>query len=109
MHGIKLNSIGPAKSYINEKNSSVKYISGQDNIREKSIAVKTSGGGGNGHVMFIEYVERDKKGNPTYVYLTQANYDANNKYDAGIDGRLEKWSWEAFKESRDPVGYIVKK
>ncbi|WP_317854277.1 CHAP domain-containing protein [Chakrabartyella piscis] len=54
-----------------------------------------------GHVVFIEYIERDAAGNPTYIYYT----DANGKYDTeldvftpNVDGVVRKESFEEFSK-----------
>ncbi|WP_317854620.1 CHAP domain-containing protein [Chakrabartyella piscis] len=54
-----------------------------------------------GHVVFIEYIERDDAGNPVYIYYT----DANGKYDTeldvftpNVDGVVRKESFEEFSK-----------
>ncbi len=51
------------------------------------------------HVAFVEYVERDSDGNPTYVYFTDANGVETlnqDQYDHGYDGQVQKVTMEEF-------------
>lgn len=50
-----------------------------------------------GHVVYVEYVEYDSKGNPTEVYFSESNYDNDTgKYRPGIDGVIKKESFNDF-------------
>jgi len=81
-------------------------------IREQSIAVM------NGHVLFVEYVERDSNGKPLKVYVTEANANRAIKPElkAGIyhpeyDCLVKVFEWETFLKYSDGSikGYIIAK
>lgn len=91
----------------NKNNKNVIIYTGASNIVSQSIAVDDDGT--YGHVMFIEYVSYDSKGNPKYVYFTEANWDATGKYNAGKDCIVKKMSYSQFIKERKPDGYIVAK
>ncbi len=65
-----------------------------------------------GHVRFVEYVERDRNGNPQTVYYTDANGADDPEKDAytpGYDGSVKAVSYEDFLEPYGSrlVGYIL--
>lgn len=93
----------------------IKTITDIDDIREQSIAVyipEPEDENQPGHVVFIEYVERDSQENPVTVYYTEANgnYDLNKgEFDNGYDGTVRKKSFEQFKSpyKLKLTGYII--
>lgn len=118
VHGIELPYLGNAKNWITaeEKCAEVEVITDIWDILEQTIAVYAPRTNSKlaGHVCFIEYVERDAKGNPQYVYYTDANgkYDTQqNKYTEGCDGAVIKESFQTFKGTKQLklVGYIAAK
>ena len=50
-----------------------------------------------GHIIFIELVERDQYGNPTYVYYSEANANGDGKVSSD-DGQFKKLSFTDFKK-----------
>ena len=67
-----------------------------------------------GHVVFVEYVERDKNGNPVNVYYTEClNSDGSGIYKPASDGKVKKAAFERFKKSssgtKDFMGFIMPK
>jgi hypothetical protein len=67
-----------------------------------------------GHAVFVEYVERDEKGNPSYVYYTECkNSDKSGDHKPGKDGKVVKVTFERFKKSssgtKDLMGYVTPK
>lgn len=88
-------------------------ISDINDIRDRCIAEWGS------HAVFVEYVERDEKGNPTNVYYTEANQNhTGNPYRAGVyypdyDGKVKVKTYSDFishKSNGNPLlGYIVEK
>lgn len=74
----------------------------------------TSNPNGADHVVFVEYVERDSNGNPTYVYFTDANGVKTlnqNQYDHGYDGQVQKVTFDEFIDNGRLKfeGYVVPK
>ena len=105
--GIKLKSAYNANRWLsaNQNDPNVKII---DVPVAGSIAVNTNGT--YGHVMFVEYVTYDEKGNPIDIYFTEANWgkgSRNGQYDAGTDGVLKKLSYHEFINQKKPSGYIA--
>lgn len=67
-----------------------------------------------GHVVFVEYVERDADGNPVSVYYTECmNTDGSGVYKPKSDAKVKKVSFERFKKSssgtKDLMGYVLPK
>ncbi len=67
-----------------------------------------------GHVIFIEYVERDNNGKPTEVYFTDANGATTlekSRYDHGYDGQVQKKSLDNLinRTTQEFQGYIIPK
>ena len=67
-----------------------------------------------GHVVFVEYVERDENGNPVNIYFTECmNSDGSGTYKPSSDGKVKKATFERFKKSssgtKDLMGFIVPK
>jgi len=62
-----------------------------------------------GHVSFVEFVERDMAGNPTFVYISEAGLNnSSGEYRHGIDGAVHKMSFDDFINRNKPViGYII--
>ena len=111
-------NMGNAKNYIkngvNEKELLI--ITDIANIQDKSIAVyeHISDSDHPGHVVFIEYIERDDYGNPINVYYSEANgaYDLNvGAYDYGYDGIIMKKTFSEFGDVHlmKLVGYVCPK
>lgn len=108
--------LGNAKNWINNayKSEEIKTITDINDIREQSIAVlaPTEDENQPGHVLFIEYVERDAQGNPITIYYTEANglFDLQKgEFDYGYDGTVRKQSFEKFKSpyQLQLIGYII--
>ena len=74
--GIKLKARGNAKTWGDAEKSDNNVIVNKT-ISSKCVGVRMTGGGGAGHVVFIEYVD-----NSGYVYFTEANF--NNKTDLKV-------------------------
>ena len=74
--GIKLKARGNAKTWGDAEKSDNNVIVNKT-ISSKCVGVRLTGGGGAGHVVFIEYVD-----NSGYVYFTEAN--VNNKTDLKV-------------------------
>lgn len=109
VNGINLGKAPHAKYWLstNKDNSKVKILDKKAKIPEKSIAVDIHGE--YGHVLFVEHVDYDVKGNVKTVYFTECNWDNNHKYDAGKDCILKKLSYKDFLSEKSPDGYIVAK
>lgn len=65
-----------------------------------------------GHVVFVEYVERDDDGNPVNVYYTECmNSNGSGVYKPKSDAKVKKVTFERFKKSssgeKDLMGYVV--
>ena len=65
-----------------------------------------------GHVVFVEYVERDENGNPVNVYYSECkNSDKSGDHRPGKDGKVVKVTFERFKKSssgtKDLMGYVM--
>ena len=118
VNGVELPTIGYAKDWLMAPlvSDKVDVCLDVNAVPEYSIAVyapKTDNSL-KGHVVFVEYVERDKDGNPVNIYYTDANgkHDTEkNKYTKGCDGQVIKESFQEFRENRylKLVGYVVKK
>lgn len=90
---------GDAKKWMRNAHAEDKngnsLISKRSSIADNCVAVRTSGGGGYGHVVFVEHV------NAKYVYYTEANGKP------GKDGILQRAELPAF--IADKSGYICRK
>lgn len=104
--GVSLPTARHAKYWLEENRNfdQVTVTDGAENIVYPSIAVATSGGGGNGHVMIIEHVEVDESGNPINVFFTEANNSAVKP-----DGKAQVLPYDEFIAKKKPVGYISQK
>ena len=61
----------------------------------------------NGHVAFIEYVERDAAGKITAVYISEANVGTGGVYTYEQDGMVRKHTYEQFmNRAQGFIGYI---
>lgn len=118
VNGVELPTIGYAKDWLMAPlvSDKVDVCLDVNTVPEHSIAVYAPKADSRlkGHVVFVEYVERDKDGNPVNVYYTDANgkHDTEkNKYTKGCDGQVIKESFREFRENRHLklVGYVVKK
>lgn len=109
VQGIQLKIARNAKYWLsdNASDSALKVVFGADHISGKAIAVRTTGN--YGHVMFVEYVERNSDGSPVNVYFTECNTDNNGTYDIGKDCIIQCKSFAQFKSENNPAGYICKK
>jgi hypothetical protein len=84
-------------------NELLKVIEEPEKIVERSIAIF-----GAGHVLFVEYVERDSSGNPNYIYFTEANNGHDGVYRPDIDGKVKKLGFSEFiNRQADYDGCIV--
>ncbi|MCX8074890.1 MAG: RICIN domain-containing protein [Clostridia bacterium] len=94
--GIRLNTIGPAKTWLDRLNTAgAKAVRDSNQPRANSIAVATAGA--DGHVLYVEDVIGDT------VYYTQANFDFNAVIDNN-DGILQSMSKSNFAKVCN--GYI---
>lgn len=118
VNGVELPTIGYAKDWLMAPlvSDKVEVCLDVNVVPEHSIAVYAPKADSRlkGHVVFVEYVERDTKGNPVNVYYTDANGKQDiekNKYTKGCDGQVIKESFREFRENRHLklVGYVVKK
>lgn len=119
IYGVELPYWGSAKKWADSAESCLDVIVIRDlsDIPEQCIAVyepKDKYSDLPGHVCFIEYIERDKNGNPINIYYTDANgkHDPQKgEYTAGWDGAVIKESFKIFKgddnSSLKLTGYIV--
>lgn len=109
VHNIRLHydggtSPGDAKKWLTnahaeDKNGNSLIIT-KKSISDNCVAVSTSGGGGYGHVIFVEHI------NSKYVYYTEANVPRDDKLSAD-DGVLKRADIGIF--IKDKAGYICKK
>lgn len=118
VHGIRMPfGMGAAGEWIDNayKSSEIKIVTDLNQIPEQSIAVfkpSENYAGWPGHVEFIEYVEKDSKGNPINIYFTDTNGtgDLNKgRFDEGYDGIVKMKPFDEFKNQYGLilVGYIV--
>lgn len=106
VHGIHISIHGYAKEWLdsNRWDASLEVVTDLSSVPEQSIAIyvpKTDNRLA-GHVCFIEYVERDEKGNPLYIYYTDANGKKDtvkNAYTPGVDGMVIKEDYQTFLEN----------
>lgn len=95
----------------NEKSKKVTVIYDTSNIKAPAMAVTegmTEGKyAGMGHVLIIEYVERDSQGNPIKVYFTESNI--GGKLYGPDDGKLQCLTFTKFLSNKNPLGYIIPK
>ncbi len=116
--GIRLPLLGNAKEWLNTAPhcEEVRVETNLSDVPEQAIAVYVPKSDTSlpGHVCFVEYVERDKNGNPLYIYYTDANGKADkgrNEYTPDCDGTVIKEDFETFKGSEQLklAGYILPK
>ncbi len=118
VHGIKmyLYNLGKIKDSLTNalKYSDLKVITDINAIEGNTIAVFVPQNSTDvGHMVYVEYVERDSNGNPIDVYITETN-GANtlnkNEFDPGYDGVVQKMKFDEFIK-RSPnlelAGYIA--
>ena len=106
VHGIHISIHGYAKEWldISRWDASLEVVADLSSVPEQSIAIyvpKTDNRLA-GHVCFIEYVEHDEKGNPLYIYYTDANGKKDtgkNAYTPGVDGMVIKEDYQTFLEN----------
>lgn len=114
LHQIQFPYMGNAKYWIQNhyRSTQTKMILDLDKLQEKAIAVyepteelKTMAG----HLVIIEYIERDEKGNPMNVYYTDSNTLGEGIFYKEHDGKVKKMSIEEFKNpyGLKLLGYIV--
>lgn len=116
VYGIELPSLGSPKYWINNayKCDKIRTITDLSHVPEQSIAIFEPTDefiDWTGHVSFVEYVERDKNGNPINVYYTDANGSGDlkkNEFDSS-DGVVRVRNIEEFKNPYGLrlIGYIV--
>lgn len=119
VYGMSLPYMGRAGIWADEAktNPAVEVITDLSDVPERAIAVFEASAefqGWPGHVSFVEYVERDKYGNPETVYYTDANGAGDpekNVYSPGFDGSVKAVSYEEFLKPYgiELVGYILPK
>ena len=112
-----MTSLGSPKYWINNayKCDKIRTITDLSDVPEQSIAVyepTEEFATWAGHVSFVEYVERDKNGNPVNIYYTEANGIGDLKKDefnTGYDGTVKVSSFEDFKNPYGLrlIGYIA--
>ena len=106
VHGISISIHGCSKEWLDSSrwDASLEVVKDLSSVPEQSIAIyvpKTDNRLA-GHVCFIEYVERDEKGNPLYIYYTDANGKKDtvkNAYTPGVDGMVIKEDYQTFLEN----------
>ena len=114
LHQIQFPYMGNAKYWIQNhyRSTQTKMILDLDKLQEKAIAVykpteelKTMAG----HLVIIEYIERDEKGNLMNVYYTDSNTLGEGIFYKEHDGKVKKMSIEEFKNpyGLKLLGYIV--
>ena len=119
IYGIELPYMGRAGIWADEakNNPAVEVITDLSDVPERAVAVYEASAefkGWPGHVSFVEYVERDKYGNPLTVYYTDANGVGDPEKDAyspGYDGSVKAVSYEYFLHPYgvELIGYLVPK
>lgn len=89
----KTDSGRSAKNWLNRivQTNGISVVKNPDAVRENSIAVFSSGGDGNGHVVFVEKVVTDKRGNPSRVVISESNWGSQRK------PSQKTMSWSEFK------------
>jgi len=117
VNGISLNirPLGYIKDWLDTaaKYDDLEIIRNVAEIRNYSIAIFPQNTQSTGHVVFIEYVERDSNGKPLNIYFTEAN-GANTlnkgQFDPGYDGIVQMLSFEDFiNKPGGLAGYIAPK
>ena len=73
------------------KNEHLQVIYEPDKIVARSIAVF-----GGVHVLFVEFIERDEQGNPTYIYFTESNTRHDGIFRPNEDGKVQKLQFSDF-------------
>ena len=94
VNGVELPTIGYAKDWLMAPlvSDKVDVCLDVNVVPEHSIAVYAPKADSRlkGHVVFVEYVERDKDGNPVNVYYTDAKTEIDNKNNALKASKQEK-------------------
>ena len=62
-----------------------------------------------GHVLFVEWVDYDTKGDPVKVYFTEANTQHNGTYYPNKDAKVKVMALDDFIKRQPFVGYVVVK
>lgn len=117
IYGIEFPYLENAKEWVDNayQSNKIKTVLDINAIPEQAVAVFAPKGENDthpGHVVFIEYVERNADGNPQNVFYTEANgaNDLNKgQYDSGYDGVVQKETFSEFKNKTKLklLGYIV--
>lgn len=118
VHGIKLYlyQLGGIKECLTNalEHDDLKVITDINDIHSNTIAVFTPKDlSKSGHMVYVEYVERDSNGIPTNVYITETNGPNTlnrEQFDPGYDGVVQKVTFEDFKnrsQVNELVGYIA--
>lgn len=93
-----------AKNWLNmvSQRNGVKVVHDPKAVRANALAVFSRGGGGNGHVLFIESVRTNSKGNPVSVTISESNWGSNRL------PHEETMSWDEFssRSKGSLKGYI---
>lgn len=118
--GIKLYSykydFGSYKEHLTNvaKYDDLKAITDVNNIQGNTIAVFVPKDSREvGHMVYVEYVERDSNDKPINVYITETNGPNTlnrGQFDPGYDGVVQKMTFEDFKnrsQVNELAGYIA--
>lgn len=62
-----------------------------------------------GHVLFVEWVDFDEKGNPETVYFTEGNTQHEGKYYPEYDAKVQVMDFDDFIVRQSFIGYVVVK
>ena len=101
LYALPTKSLYEADEVAKQSNGLLAYNTKAEDITARSVAIFY------GHVVFVEYVERDSVGNPIYVYFTEANNGNDGIYRPEIDGAVKKLSFENFAKRQGGVlGYL---
>ncbi len=109
--GIKLSSALHAKFWLSQNaGDSQVDVWGAEPIKYPSIGVSTIDGD-YGHVFIVEHVEMDEKGEPAYVYVSEANAADDDVKDriSNKDGIIQKLPYDEYLRTKRPSGYITAK
>ena len=120
VHGINLYlndyDFGSYKEHLTnvEKYDDLKAITDVNNIQGNTIAIFIPKDSREiGHMVYVEYVERDSNGKPINVYITETNGPNTlnrGQFDPGYDGVVQKMTFEDFKnrsQVNELAGYIA--
>ena len=115
VHNIKLYlyQLGGIKECLTNalEHNDLNVITDINNIESNTIAVFTPKDLSKlGHMVYVEYVERDSNGNPINVYITEGNTLGEGKFNPQYDGVVKEMTFEDFKNNPQAnilAGYIA--